>query len=496
VNEFPVGYAWLIQRHGLRVPKPRHTSTVRTTSGSRIPRREGFHEQESFPSQYRPAEDDFDHLVFALKYDGVDLCVLKQAFARLDRERLAERILAQPTSSYGRRLFFFYELLTGQHLDITELPKVAYCEALEPEGYFVSAGVRRARHRVIDNLLGNDAFCPIVRRTTTLEGWARRDFRARALEITSGTHPALLRRAIWYLYTKETKSSFAIEREDPGAKTERFAEQLGSAGRVLFEDEAELVRLQNEIVQPPYGEGRFRRSGDPEVYVGETVGLRERIHHVGARSEITPPLMSGWSRMRTVEGPGGAVVEAACRSFSFVFIHPFGDGNGRIHRLLLHGVLARRDYFPHHIVVPISAVILRNMDHYDQVLEDFSRRVLPLVEYRIDEDGEMTISSAPDDAYRYPDLTPQCEATYAWMDRALEEDLLQQLAFLRGYDEMIPRFREVVEMPDKKEQLFIKLCLDNGGRLAKRKRDRFSELSDETIARLEAIIADGMKGTQ
>jgi hypothetical protein len=117
--------------------------------------------------------------------------------------------------------------------------------------------------------------------------------------------------------------------------------------------------------------------------------------------------MTGWSRMRSLLGPGGAVVEAACRAFAFVFIHPFGDGNGRIHRLLLHSVLARRDYLPHHIVVPISAVILRHMDQYDQVLEDFSRRVMPLVDYRIDEEGEMTIASAPDDAYRYPDLTPR-----------------------------------------------------------------------------------------
>lgn len=53
-------------------------------------------------------------------------------------------------------------------------------------------------------------------------------------------------------------------------------------------------------------------------------------------------LRAAWARMRPVEGPGGAVVEAACRSFAFVFIHPFGDGNGRIHRLLLHNVLALR----------------------------------------------------------------------------------------------------------------------------------------------------------
>jgi hypothetical protein len=76
VNEFlgkPAGYARLIERHGLRLPRPRHRSFVRADSGPRRTVPAGFLEDESFPSAYEPADDDFDHLVFALKYDGVDL---------------------------------------------------------------------------------------------------------------------------------------------------------------------------------------------------------------------------------------------------------------------------------------------------------------------------------------------------------------------------------------------------------------------------------------
>src|SRR5690606_18915287 len=146
------------------------------------------------------------------------------------------------------------------------------------------------------------------------------------------------------------------------------------------------------------------------------IGFREKVHHVGARSVSTPELMAAWARMRPVEGPGGAVIEAACRAFAFVFIHPFGDGNGRIHRLLLHNVLALRAYLPPRLVVPISAVLLANPQGYDQALESFSRRALPLVDYKLDADGELTIRNDTDDLYRYPELTAVCEATFGWLE--------------------------------------------------------------------------------
>lgn len=202
--------------------------------------------------------------------------------------------------------------------------------------------------------------------------------------------------------------------------------------------------------------------------------------------------MAAWARMRQVLGPGGPVIEAACRSFAFVFIHPFGDGNGRIHRLLLHNVLALRAFLPPRLVVPISAVVLADPQGYDRALESFSRRILPLVDYKLDSAGELTICNDTADLYRYPELTAVCEATFGWLERAIEEDLVTELDFLRRFDEVRARMREVVEMPDRKEQNFIKICLANGGKLSARKRDHFAELDDATIAALEAIVREAM----
>jgi hypothetical protein len=451
--------------------------------------------EETFPAKYWPGDEDFDHLVFALKYDGIDLLVLERIFARVDRAELVRRIESRPTSKYARRIFFLFELLTGERLDLDDLSKGSYVPILEPSGYFVAAGSSIARHRVIDNLLGGAGFCPVVRRTATLEAASVRDLGERARQITSAVDPGVLARAVSWLYTKETKSSFAIEREDPGDRTERFVAQLAAVGSRSLDDEASLTSIQQSFTDPRYAEHGFRRPGDPEVYVGETIGFHEKVHHVGARSVSTPDLMAAWARMRAVEGSGGAVIEAACRSFSFVFIHPFGDGNGRIHRLLLHNVLARRGYLPPKLVVPISAVIHQDPVGYDHALESFSARILPLVRYSLDDDGELTIDNDTDALYRYPDLTAVCEATFGWLERAIEVDLVAELEFLRRFDEVRARMREVVEMPDKKEQLFIKLTMRNGGRLSARKRQRFTELDDATIAALEEIVTDVMSGS-
>ena len=85
-----------------------------------------------------------------------------------------------------------------------------------------------------------------------------------------------------------------------------------------------------------------------------------------------------------------------------------------------------------------------------------------------------------------------CEATFGWLERAIEVDLVEELDFLRRFDEVRARMRAVVEMPDRKEQNFIKICLGNGGKLSARKRGLFAELVDATVAKLEEIVRSTM----
>jgi len=142
--------------------------------------------------------------------------------------------------------------------------------------------------------------------------------------------------------------------------------------------------------------------------------------------------------------------------------------------------------------VPISAVLLADPQGYDHALESVSRRILPLIRFRLDAEGELTITGDPDDLYRTLDLTAVCEATFRWLSRAIEVDLVEELDFLRRFDEVRARMRRIVEMPDRKEQTFIKLCLGNGGKLSARKRELFAELDDATLAALETLVREAM----
>ncbi|MFO0002527.1 MAG: Fic family protein, partial [bacterium] len=93
----------------------------------------------------------------------------------------------------------------------------------------------------------------------------------------------------------------------------------------------------------------------------------ERIHYVCPGPELVGSLMSGvFASHRRMETAGvHPVLHAALVGYGFVFVHPFGDGNGRIHRLLIHNILTRRGFVPSGMVFPVSAVMLKRPAEYD-----------------------------------------------------------------------------------------------------------------------------------
>src|SRR6202040_1152225 len=86
-----------------------------------------------------------------------------------------------------------------------------------------------------------------------------------------------------------------------------------------------------------------------------------------------------------------AVIAAAVLAFGFVYIHPFVDGNGRLHRYLIHHVLAERGINPPGVAFPVSAAILHRIDDYRRTLEAFSARLLTLIEWRRADEGNVKV---------------------------------------------------------------------------------------------------------
>jgi hypothetical protein len=316
---------------------------------------------------------------------------------------------------------------------------------------------------------------------------AQLDREARSL--VQACDPGILARAIQFLYTQETKSSFAIEGEAPHpSRAERFVSALSRAAEFDHSDINEFVKLQNMIVDQRYAASGWR---SVQNYVGSTRSdFQEHIHFVCPRPEDVQDLMTGWMRLvrRLYESETDPVCAAAAAAFGFVFIHPFEDGNGRIHRFLIHHVLAHAGFAPLGMLFPVSAVMLRDRRAYDQVLAGYSDAILPLVEYTLDARGAMTVRNQTDRLYRYWDATVFAEYLYRCVDETIKRDLKEEIGFLQVFDSAVRETMDVVDMPDRRASMLVRFIMQNKGVLSKAKRNLFPELRDDEIAAIEGVI--------
>jgi hypothetical protein len=489
------GYSALMQELKLAVPEPCVESRIKGAV-----RRSEVHADraiETYPKKQGHAGDLRAHLLFALKYEPTDLRILVAAFKQLGPEPIRKWVLDEPTGAYARKAWFLYEAFLGQQLDLPNAKKGAYTDVLDAKRHIVGARKTSSRHRVWNNLLGVPGFCPTVRRTQKLVGRMNQALDKEVASLTKAVDPDILRRAISYLYTKETKSTFEIENEHPSPqRQERFVVALLDAGKFDLSDKAALIGLQNKIVDPRYAAKDWR---DFQNYVGETAGnFREIVHLICPKPEDVPTLMQALSECsrRTLSDAIDPVVAAAVTSFGFVFIHPFEDGNGRIHRFLIHSVLAKTDFNPEGMIFPISVAIVRNMGAYDVALERFSKSLLALIDWRLNDKQELIIQGDTADHYRYFDATPQAEYLYDRVDETIHKDLVEELDFLGLYDRAYKAARDIVDMPNKKLSLFVRLCMQNNGWLAKSRRKTFAELTDKEIKVMEHAIRSARRAQE
>jgi Fic family protein len=485
-----VGQEWLRREFGLAVPPPAVESYI--IQGARRTAVQDSRTLEFYPRQYDTDGTVASHLRFALRHEPIDLGVLVAVLKAMAPAELESWVRAEPTGAYSRRAWFFYETFTGRTLDLQDTRAGNYVEALDPERHIVADRRNSVRHRVIDNLLGGRGLCPTVRRTLRLSEQMGIHIDEEARALIESYDPATLARAVNFLYTKETRSSFAIEGETPSAsRTDRFVAALKAAPAFTANKES-LIRLQGGIVDPRYAANDWR---DFQNFVGETVGgYREEVHFICPRPQDVPGLMDAWVALlgRLFNGAVDPVVAAAVASFAFVFIHPFADGNGRIHRFLMHHVLAKRGYSPAGVIFPISAAILRDRRSYDQVLATFSKPLSEFIAWHWTPQQEIVVTNDTGDLYRYFDATVFAEHVYDRVADTVRRDLKEELGFVAVFDRAFTAVREIVDMPDRRASLFVKLCMQNGGRLSTAKRAQFPELSDAEIAQLETQVQQAM----
>lgn len=494
-----IGYSHLIQHYRLPALPLDMEAKVSTSIRGRELRQQGGQLLMLVEPKYQSTASLAGHLQFALRYEGLNLQVLALLFDVTLEERAAEVqstlckwLQSSPNSQYARRACFLYEWLTQLALPIDDpvSGRASYIHAIDSSLQFArEPGEKCQRFRVINNLPGTPAYCPLVRKTPYLQEMVHKNLRGVTGETLAGYDEALLRRAADWLYLKETQSSFELESEKPSAsKAQRFADLLREAdiGKPLSEER--LLELQHAVLDARFHEFTWRQR---QNWLGDDLGYRQRVDFVPPRPDDVPALMQGLIDMAEREQERGdieVVVAAACVAFGFVFIHPFMDGNGRLHRYLIHDILAKSGFTPKGIVLPVSAVILANLKQYTDALEHFSRPLNQRTEYFPDTPD---IPAKGNDAvyFRFPDLTCQAEFLYNALERTVTEDLRREIDFLLGFDRAKRALNDLYDWPPQSVDLFIRLVHQNNGQLSAGKRkSHFTWMTDTEVRQSEACV--------
>jgi Fic/DOC family len=479
-----VGYGAIIEALGLTIPFP---DTLALISEKR--------RQYKVPGwivltpRHKPQDSLYSNLVFSIKYEGINLLFFKKLFESVDELIIEELIKNEPLSQFSRRIWFLYEWLTQKTLNIPDLKGGNYVPLLDENlQYTIGKGENSTRHRIRNNLPGTVNFCPLVRRSEKLEKYIKEDLSEKTTGLLRNVHIDILLRTSAFLLLKDSKASFNIEGESPSnSRAIRWGKVIGQAGNhPLSEDE--LIRLQQIVIENDrFINMGFRKEGG---FVGEhdrTTG--EPIpDHISARWQDLDALLNGLVKTdsKLEKSEFHPVLTAAMIAFGFVFIHPFVDGNGRIHRYLMHHILAKMKFTIQGVIFPVSAAILEQIDDYRKVLESYSHPLLDFIEWKTTQDHNVEVLNDTADYYKYYDATLQAEFLFDCIDYTIRTVIPEEVSYLQNYDKMKAWLDDNYEMPDKTVALLIRFLEQNNGTFSNRaQRKEFSALTNDEMGLIE-----------
>lgn len=484
-----VGYGAIIEAFNLETPIPNILSLISSKK-----RQYKNNEWQVFTSRHMPDDTLYKQLVFALKYEGVNLLVIKKLFEHISENDAFILLQEEPLGQYSRKLWFLYEWLLNIKLPIPDLQVANYVPLLDENIQFaIENGEKSSRHRIINNLPGTPNFCPLIHKTPKLETYILANLAEQKNDYLKAIHKDILQRASAFLLLKDSKASFSIEGENPKSKrAARWGQAIGQAGmRDLTK--TELHRLQQLVIENP----RFLEMGYRQK--GGFVGEHDRVtgepmpDHISAKWHDLDTLMDGLIATNNLmlKSNMDAVISAAAIAFGFVFIHPFEDGNGRIHRYLIHHILSKKKFSQQGIIFPVSSAILDKIDDYRKVLENYSLPLLDFIEWKETSDHNIEVLNDTIDFYRYFDATKQAEFLFDCVNLTIEDIIPKEVEYLTQYDSFKKIVEEEYEMPDHTIALLVRFLENGNGLLSKRAREKeFEKLTDTEIQDIEKLYAD------
>jgi len=480
-----VGYAALIDFHDLQVPLPDQLTII----GEKH-KVYSTDEWRVLTPRHKPKDSLFDQLTFALKYEGVDLAVLNSLFKKTSVAEITNFIKNEPTGSYSRRIWFLYEWLTNKRLKIEDVRTGNYVDLIDESIQYTVTSIPSKRHRVKNNLIGIKDFCPTIRKTEKIESFLKLNLSDKIKKIIKNIHPDIMARTAAFLLLKDSKASYAIEGERPlQNRALRWGRAIGQAGQKKITID-ELIRLQQLVIE----NSRFVNMGFRKQ--GGFIGEHDRQHgtpipdHISAKYQDLDLLMNGLidvAEKLEADDKVDAVFVAGIIAFGFVFIHPFEDGNGRIHRYLIHHVLSRKKYVPNEIIFPVSAILLERINDYRKVLEHYSIPRLELIEWKTTTKNNIDVLNDTLDLYRYFDATKQIEFLYDCVLQTIEKTIPTEVEYLKRYDEFKNFLENYFEMPDSTISLLVRFLEQGKGKLSQRaKQKEFKMLKLSEVKSIES----------
>lgn len=480
----PAGYAFLVQQFNLHLPP----LTLDLYSGNEyadqvIPY--GQRKRKILAKTKVVGTTASEHLATAIKYQGIRLNYLSCIFPLIDEVELTEYIKSSPTSVLTRSIWYLYEWLQQKELNVEDSKTGTYIKLMEEDFYFtLKNGEKSSRHRVENNMLGNRYFSPLVRKTPELVELAKCDVMEMALmkikALEDAVNTETIGRSLTYLYTKETKSSTEIENEDSRAtKTQRFFQILKTAGSMDLTKQR-LLHVQNQIVQNEEMKNEDYRNHN--IYVGTNRKLTsgasdEDIHYIAPHHNEVAPMMSGLldaHEKLMIDNQTPVLIHSTIISFGFVYIHPMEDGNGRLHRYLIHDILKQRSENHKDFIIPVSSAILSRMSEYDRVLETLSVPVMASINYtKLDHEvASIQINNDINYLYRYPDMTEHAIFLYRMMETAITNDLISEVLYIIEYDEIKKYINSLIDLSNQYLDKLVSDLIEQKGTLSNRKKKK------------------------
>lgn len=484
-----VGTSALVQFFDLKthVRRPSCVSSQRISGGKKQ-----TEDWQIFDSKYAVDATVEAHLIFALKHEDFDAYVFKHVLLSLPEKEILGYIKNSPTGPLVRRIWFLYEMFSGQTLKIQDAGKIKAVDLLDREKYICTPGWISPRHKVNYNLLGTADFCPFVRRTELITSYIQKGLSERAQSLLNRVSPSLVVRAASFLLLADTKASFAIENERlPANNRERWLKAIQQVGK-NFLNQAELIRLHEILI----GDFRFIEHGlrKDYVFLGErTIDNEPLPEFIGAKPEDLESLVEGLvtTNLMMSKAEVDPVIHAAAISFGFVYIHPFQDGNGRLQRCLIHHILSSRKFNPQGLVFPVSSVMLKWIDEYRDVLRAHSSPLMNFIEWEPAEKGNLRVMNETADFYRYFDCTEEVEFLYKCVEETINHDVPDELRYLKLHDEAMRKIMDTVSLSNRLAEDFIMFMRQNDWKLPKRRRENeFKLLTDEEVKNLELMVRE------